>query len=223
MNHTRSKFLSRGMNIEEYQRYYHRYQQEYLRVKLLCIKTFAEGKEIKDVATIIGKSEASCRTYLARYIESGFKGLCQRDKRKQPERLTPEQLAAFKTVLLTRRPAEEGLEGNIWTGEHMRQFLLARYGVSYKSGIYDLLERLGLSHQRAHADYGNASREDQALFLEDFRHTLNAADDKSAVVCFDEFSIGAIPTPHYGWAEKNTRPTVVTDEKKEPEPTACWE
>lgn len=124
---------------------------------------------------------------------------------------------------MTRRPPEEGLEGNFWTGERMRQFLFARYAVRYKSGMYDLLERLGLSHQRAHADYGNASAEDQGLFLENFRHTLNAADDQSAVICFDEFSIGAIPTPHYGWAEKNTRPTVVTNENKEPEPMACWQ
>ncbi len=72
MKHLRSKFLSRGMNLEEYQRSYHRYQQEYLRVKLLCIKTFAYGKEIKDVAVIVGKSEASCRKYLTRYIASGF-------------------------------------------------------------------------------------------------------------------------------------------------------
>ena len=139
----------------------------------------------------------------------------------KPERLTKEQLSAFKTVLLTRRPVEEGLEGNIWTGQQMRQFLLARYGVAYKSGIYDLLERLGLSHQRAHADYGNASAADQRQFLEDFRHMLNAADAEHAVLSFDEFSIGAIPTPHYGWAEKNTRPKVVTDEEKEPEPTDC--
>lgn len=100
-------------------------------------------------------------------------------------------------------------------GALMQQFIHERYSVCYKSGIYDLLERLGLSHQRAHADYGNASPEAQYAFLDDLRHALNAADQTHRVVSFDEFSVGAIPTPHYGWARKNTRPTVTTDEKKE--------
>jgi transposase len=221
MKYIRSQFVARGMEAAEYQRFFHRHQQAHIRAKLVCVKAFSDGHEFPALPTIVGKSERTCRTYIATYIASGFDGLCAAITRKQPERLTKEQAAEFKKVLLTRRPSDEGLEGNLWTGERMRQFIKARYGVEYKFGVYDLVERLGLSHQRAHADYGNASPEEQQHFLDDLRHTLNQADDKHAVVSFDEFSIGQIPTPHYGWAEKNTRPTVVTNEKKEPEPMAC--
>jgi hypothetical protein len=78
----------------------------------------------------------------------------------------------------------------------MCQYLKTTYDVVYKSGIYDLLERLGLSHQRAHADYGNAKPEDQAAFIRDLGQALQQADEHHAVVSFDEFSVGAIPTPH---------------------------
>jgi hypothetical protein len=56
--------------------------------------------------------------------------------------------------------------------------------------------------------------EDQAAFIRDLAETLHQADEAHAVISFDEFSVGAIPTPYYGWAMKNTRPTVKTNEKK---------
>ena len=100
-------------------------------------------------------------------------------------------------------------------------YLEKTYAITYKSGIYDLLERLGLSHQRAHADYGNADAAAQALYIQELTDTLGTANDTHVVLSFDEFSVGAIPTPFYGWAKKNTRPRVKTDEKKEIAPMDC--
>lgn len=48
---------------------------------------------------------------------------------------------------------------------------------------------------------------------------LLQADEQRAVLMFDEFSVCEKPSSYYGWAEKNTRPKVLTDEKKEPEAT----
>jgi hypothetical protein len=128
--------------------------------------------------------------------------------------LTAEQAAAFKTILLTTCPQDQGLEGRIWTGARMKAYLYNRYQVIYESGIYDLLERLGLSHQKAHADYANADPVEQQALLESFTRTLLASGETTAVVAFDEFSVCEKPTAAYGWAEKNTRPTFKTDEKK---------
>lgn len=215
MRHIRKLFLVKGFDEAEYKRVYHRCQVEYLRTRLRCIKTFAEGHEFDVLPGMIGRNLASCRKYIRLYLEEGFAGVIRPDARKHSQALSTEQQQEFTTTLLETRPCDHGLDGNIWTGTLMQQFIHERYGVCYKSGIYDLLERLGLSHQRAHADYGNASPEDQYAFLQDFRHALNAADRTHRVLSFDEFSVGAIPTPHYGWARKNTRPTVITDEKKE--------
>ena len=103
----------------------------------------------------------------------------------------------------------------------MREFIKREFAVDYKSGIYDLLERLNLSHQKAHADYQNASKDEQLEFIEDFKQTLLASDDNNAVITFDEFSISTKPGNYYGWAEKNTRPKVKTDEKNVKELTDC--
>ncbi len=97
----------------------------------------------------------------------------------------------------------------------MRQFIKREFQIDYKSGIYDLLERLDLSHQKAHSDYQNADKQSQLEFLAQFKQTLLASDEHTAVITFDEFSISTKPTNYYGWAERNTRPRVKTDEKNE--------
>ena len=100
----------------------------------------------------------------------------------------------------------------------MIAYLKATYGVVYKKGIYELLRRLGLSHQRAHADYGNADRLAQQGFVQAFVADIVAEPTATALVFGDEFSVRNNPTPYYGWAEKNTRPTITTNEKKERTP-----
>ncbi len=101
----------------------------------------------------------------------------------------------------------------------MRQLIKREFAIDYQSGIYDLLDRLDLSHQKAHSDYQNADKNEQREFLAQFKQTLLASDLQNAVITFDEFSISTKPTNYYGWAERNNRPRVKTDEKNERAPT----
>lgn len=72
---------------------------------------------------------------------------------------------------------------------------------------------MGLSHQKAHADYGNADPVAQRDFLNHLKNTLFALEPTASIVAFDEFSVCEKPTASYGWAVKNTRPRFVTDGK----------
>ncbi len=74
---------------------------------------------------------------------------------------------------------------------------------------------MDLSHQKAHADYANADAQEQQAFRESFKKTLSESDQRTAVVAYDAFSISEKPATSYGWAEKNTRPKVKTNEKKQ--------
>jgi transposase len=214
MNSLRPAFLARGFDQAHWQRLMHRHPQEYIRRKLRTIHLYAQGQSPQQVADQLDLHLATSRRYLKQYITQGWPALTQPEKRAQPSRLTAQQQAAFKDILLQTRPVDHQLGGNIWTAALMRQYLLAHYGVNYRTGIYDLLERLGLSHQKAHADYGNADPLAQQASLEQLKATLLAADPQHAVLVYDEFSISEKPTSYYGWAEKNTRPRHVTNEKK---------
>ena len=65
------------------------------------------------------------------------------------------------------------------------------------------------------------AKNEQLQFIEDFKQTLLESDGHNAVITFDEFSISTKPSNYYGWAERNTRPRIKTDEKNEREPTDC--
>jgi hypothetical protein len=58
------------------------------------------------------------------------------------------------------------------------------------------------------------NKEEQVKYLNDLKDCILAANEEQVVIKFDEFSICEKPTAYYGWAEKNTRPQFITDEKK---------
>jgi len=218
MGYSRKKFEAKGFDEADWRKCFHRCQQAYIRLKLACVKSYAAGHTAEQIAAELSLSSLSVRQYITQYLRGGLAELCQPTQRKQPSLLTADQALAFKTVLLTSAPQDHGLEGRMWTAHRMKQYLKNTYQVEYRAGIYDLLQRLNLSHQKAHADYSNADPLQQPAFLSEFTHSLLAADAQTAVVAFDEFSVSERPTAAYGWAEKNTRPTFKTDEKKGPVP-----
>lgn len=217
MGYKRIKFAQKGFDESEYKRYFHQNQSEYLRIRLRSVFLYHQGKEFEEISIKLSIHHQSVRKYVNLYISGGFKELCKEVIRPKKSQLIVIESQSFKEILLTKRPFEVGLEGNIWTGKIMCQYLKETYEVDYKSGIYDLLERLNLTHQKAHADYGNAKPSEQITFIEELKERILNADTKTSIIKFDEFSICEKPSAYYGWAEKNTRPIFVTDEKKENE------
>jgi transposase len=195
-------FAKRGLDLQDWQRQMHRHPQEYIRRKLRTIRLYDQSGDIPAICEQIQISLPTARRYIKTYTQKGFDGLCAAEKRARKTRLTTQQEADFKKTLLTTRPTDHQLEGFI-----------------YRGGIYDLLQRLDLSHQKAHADYGNADPVQQQAYLDDLKEALLMPDPTHAVVMYDEFSVSEKPTSYYGWAEKNTRPQHVTDEKKANEST----
>lgn len=210
----RSKFDALGFDKSTWYKYYHQHQKSYIRVRLNCIKHFAGGHDFAAVSTHLGIGIDTVRNIVNIYLSGGYAALVAPTVRPQPTLLTAEQTAEFRLTILKTHPTEHGFESNMWTGNIMIDYLKKTYNVTYKSGIYDLLDRLNLSHQKAHADYSNADPEAQKAFLSDFENTLYAEPATTAIVFADEFSVCEKPTAYYGWAERNTRPTVQTNEKK---------
>ena len=214
----RLELETKGFDETVWNKFFRRHQQEYIRKRLRAVKLFAENIEVSVICEQLEINKNSLYLFIRLYLAEGFSGLCRRTTRNHKTRLSKEQELFFKQTVVSKAPFECGFEGNIWNGTLMRQFIKREFGIDYQSGIYDLLDRLNLSHQKAHSDYQNASQDEQLQFIEDFKQTLLASDEFNAVITFDEFSISSKPTNYYGWAERNTRPRVKTDEKKGKEP-----
>ncbi len=217
----KTEFDKFGFDQAKWTKYFQRYQQEYLRKRLRAIKLFAENTDVSTICQTLSLNKNTFYLFVNRYLNEGFEGLCRPAVRPKPTLLSKAQELSFKQTILTKAPFECALEGNIWNGGLMREFIKREFAVDFKSGIYDLLDRLNLSHQKAHADYQNASKDEQIQFLDRFKPVLLASDRQNATLTFDEFSISSKPSNYYGWAEKNTRPRVKTDEKNERELMDC--
>ena len=217
----KSEFDKLGFDEIKWTKYFQRYQQEYLRKRLRAIKLFAENNDVSTICQTLSLNKNTFYLLVNLYLKEGFEGLCRPAVRPKPTLLSPEQELSFKQTILTKAPFECALEGNIWNGQLMREFIKREFTVDYKSGIYDLLNRLNLSHQKAHSDYQNASKDEQIQFLDRFKQVLLDSDEQNATLTFDEFSISSKPGNYYGWAERNTRPRVKTDEKNERELMDC--
>ena len=214
----KAEFDKLGFDETKWSKYFQRYQQEYIRKRLRAIKFFAKNTDVSTICQTLSLNKNTFYLFVNLYLKEGFEGLCRLAVRPKPTLLSKAQELSFKQTILTRAPFECGLEGNIWNGKLMRELINREFAVEFKSGIYDLLDRLNLSHQKAHSDYQNASQAEQIQFLEDFKQVLLNSDENNATLTFDEFSIQNKPTASYGWAERNTRPRVKTDEKNAVEP-----
>lgn len=210
----RSKFDTIGFDKAMWYKYYHQHQKSYIRVRLKCLKFFAEGHDFKEVSIHLGIGIQAVRNVINSYITGSYAAVVVPILRPQPTLLTATQQTDFRAIILKTSPTEHGFESNIWTANVMIDYLKKTYNVDYKSGIYDLLDRLNLSHQKAHADYSNADPQAQKAFITNFENTLYAEPTTTAIVFADEFSVCQKPTAYYGWAERNTRPKVATNEKK---------
>ncbi len=76
-----------------------------------------QGQEFDQIAGEYGLNHKTVRSYVNTYLAGGFALLCQPTVRAQRSQLSQPERTAFKAVLLSKRPFEVGLEGNIWTGQ----------------------------------------------------------------------------------------------------------
>lgn len=93
-------------------------------------------------------------------------------------------------MLLSQKPTDYGIDRYIWTGEIIITVLKQRWGVELKdSRIYEILDSLNLSHQKAHRDYANADQELQLQFVETIKKKLQSKQEKEKIAFFDEFAV----------------------------------
>jgi transposase len=158
---------AKGMDKQDWQRYYNQHQQTYKRSKLKAVElAVGHTGSFRSLARELGCSKTSLANWLDCYLSKGLKGLVEGIRHQKPERLSLEQKQQLQAWLLDKQPADFGLDGYIWTAKLIAVLVKQAFGVAYQpSGIYKLLDRMGFSHQRAHRDYGNADKEEQEQFI----------------------------------------------------------
>lgn len=162
------QFRDTELDLEAWQKLYYKYQQDYIRQRLSAIKYLYEGKSRLQVCALIGSRYNTLTSWIDKYLDGGLQGLVELIKHYDaPQRLSPEQKQELKQIILEQSPRDYGISRNIWTGEIMIEVIQMKWNVTFKSSrVYEILDEVGLSYQRAHRDYVNADKAEQKAFVE---------------------------------------------------------
>ena len=171
MNQTKA-LRNKPFDVEQWQKLYYRYQQQYIRRRLKAIQLLQQGMSRAQVCEQIGCCYDTLTSWVRKYLQEGLKGLVAPIRHQKPSRLSVEQQQQLKQMVLTQHPTDYGIERQMWTGEILSKVIACRFQVQLKdSRIYDLLDKLGLSYQRAHRDYANANAKAQKQWVDTVKKT----------------------------------------------------
>jgi len=171
MNQTQA-LQAKPFDANEWQKLYYRHQQQYIRQRLDAIQFLQQGHRRTAVCEQVGCSYDTLTHWIKQYLEGGLSQLVKPITHEKPSRLSVEQQQQLKVMVLTERPSDYGIERQMWTGAILSEVIAQRFKVQLKdSRIYELLEELGLSYQRAHRDYANADPIAQQEWVETVKKT----------------------------------------------------
>lgn len=161
-------FRAYELDLELWQKLYYSHQQEYLRKRLRAIKAVYEGQSRYHVCRSLGCSYNALTKWIDVVLLYGLETLVAPIKHpRTPQQLSPEQKKELKRMILEHSPRNYGIVRNLWTADIMIEVIQSRWNISLKSSrIYEILQELGLSYQRAHRDYEPPDKEAQKAFVE---------------------------------------------------------
>ncbi len=136
-----------------------------VRERLLGIHNLMLGKNRIEAAKSVGRNPEWLRMWVLRYDESGIEGLRDKPKSGQPKFLSDKQEEQLVQNIIKMQDNRDG--GRI-TAEEIRQHIIKKYKVEYKSrGVYDLLYRLGWVSSRS--KHPKADEKKQKTFKQTFK------------------------------------------------------
>lgn len=131
-----------AMDNEKKVRNYKRYQSLYL---------YLSGMKCADVSKVVGITKTSVSRINQVYLKKGLAGIPDKTREGRPPKLTNNQRAQIKEMILTKIPAEVGFPAKFnWTAGLVAKFIKREYQIDFSiRGITGIFKRLGLSYIRS--------------------------------------------------------------------------
>lgn len=151
--------IENKLKHEKNRRMYERYQ---------TIRLHLMGNTIKQIATILNRSDKTIGTYIRSYKKHGLEGLSMKFSTGKPPRLTAEQQECLKKTILNSVPHEVGFTAKFnWTLEIIASYIEREFEQSYSlRGVSKMMHRLELSYTKPTYTLAAADEEKQKEFVE---------------------------------------------------------
>jgi transposase len=151
-------------------------QKEYIRRKLRFFSKLIETQDFNQTVLEYGVDYTTAHNYLNLYLKEGFEGVAKIRTRGGQSKLSLENKQKLVDIIINQSPVDYGIDRYIWTGEIICKVVKLIFDIELKdSRIYEILNELGLSHQKAHRDYDNADKEKQKEFQSNLKKNSNSS------------------------------------------------
>lgn len=132
--------------------------------RMVAVANALDGMTRLLAARSAGMDRQTLRDWVIRYNENGIAGLRDHPKGHNPEKLSDsEQAVLLAKVFQTPDPTRDGTCA--WTLADLCEFAEVRFGKRLStSGMWGVLQRLGLSHQKARSVHPKTDPKAQADF-----------------------------------------------------------
>ncbi len=132
--------------------------------RMVAIANALDGMTRLAAARSAGMDRQTLRDWVIRYNAEGIAGLRDQPKGHNPEKLSESEQAVLLTrIFQTPNPAHDGV--CTWTLADLCDFAEERFGKSFSlSGMWGVLRRLGLSHQKARQVHPKSDPKAQVTF-----------------------------------------------------------
>lgn len=198
---------------QEWQKHYYAHQKHWQRRRLLALKAIWDGLTLADVCRRQKVRRQTLEQWLDCYLHGGFGALLARAPVHRVQLLSEQKQRIVRYLLLHKTPADYGIDSYQWTAERLRAVIEQKWAIHVSAArLYQLFDQWHISLQKVHRDDGPADPREQAQFIADLKKTA-LLQENSAIVALDEFALHSTPYTHYAWAEKNTKPTIFSDER----------
>ena len=145
-------------------------------MRLYAVYQVSLGKPSRALEELYNTSFKQITNWVHRFEAEGLEGLRDKPRGGRKRRLSGEQEAAIRHLLLEESPLGHGYNTSTWTGPLLIDWIEKRFGISFKKAqIYNVIKSLGLSHQRSRGHYPEADPQQQEAFKESLKKNSSKA------------------------------------------------
>lgn len=115
-----------------------------------AIKLYLEGRQVVQIAELIGRSRVTVGSYIRAYLAQGLSGLERKYPPGRQSFLSEMQRQQVKQVVSQQRPEDVGFPAGLhWTCPLVADWIYRQYAIKYSErGVLDLLHDLGFNCTR---------------------------------------------------------------------------
>jgi transposase len=140
--------------------------------RLLALIQIKKGMSSRKLEELYYKSHSRFCSWVNSFNKNGIEGLKNKHRSGRIPKLNQIQKQELKHVLQNNRPSDFNFNTALWNGPIVVEFIKNKFGVEYKKAqIYNLLNQIGFTYQKAKGKYPEADPLKKQEFISSLKKT----------------------------------------------------